>query len=517
MSRLRRVLSFDVGIINLAYCILEIDDKNKQFKIIKWGIIDIADDRITCSFCKLNGELCDKIASYVIKLDKHNCYYYCRDHIKKANIKFHPINMKWWPVQSDNVETCCMCKKSGAHYSNMFEGQYCNTHHKTIISNHKFMCQTKKCNNIICKGLYLEKPEVDEYGNEDNETYNELEFGWCSQHFDKEYQDYIKKKTKKISQNSNKISLFSLGASMYQKLDQIPELLMVDEVLVENQPTFINPTMKSVSAILFSYFIMRGVYEKTKTKSTITDVAFCSPSNKIKVGGKSAIDKIEKTKDGDEINNKKVYKVTKNLAVKYCLALIEDNPDYLKIINSYKKKDDMADAFLHGFIMNFGQNLPEYYAEKIRSVDIESNDKEEFEVDYELLVKDSRSTLDNDDNGEDITIRMGKRKTKKTQKGDIENLNNTKSKTKSRTKSRTKTKSDPENKDMDKENNVNGMIDINDDNNLKDKNKNVSDKNKINNVIDKDIDNLIDSIMDSKIESIIETKKDAKVKIVKRR
>lgn len=197
---------------------------------------------------------------------------------------------------------------------------------------------------------------------------------------------------------------------MYEKLDEIPELLQVDEILVENQPTFINPTMKSVSAMLYSYFVMRGIHERVKTNSTIKDVSFCSPSNKIKVGGKKANDKLENAEED------KVYKVTKSLGVKFCKALISDNDSYLAMLNAHKKKDDLADAFLQGFIMNF-QKLPEHYAEKIRTVD--TDDGSEYEVNIEIHGK---STLDNGSDAvdEDIVIKIGRKKSSNA-KDDKEN------------------------------------------------------------------------------------------------
>jgi hypothetical protein len=178
---------------------------------------------------------------------------------------------------------------------------------------------------------------------------------------------------------------------MYQKLDQIPELLMVDEVLVENQPTLINPTMKSVSAMLFSYFIMRGIHEKERTRSNIKSINFCSPANKITVGGKDVDDKLEEAEDN------KVYKLTKTLGVKFCKALIADNDDWMKMIESHKKQDDMADAFLQGIVRTFGSTLPDHYASKIKNIDI---GKEEYKV-----RRKSSSELE-----EDNTIRIGKKK-----------------------------------------------------------------------------------------------------------
>jgi hypothetical protein len=314
----RRVLSFDVGIINLAYCILEINDDEKTFKIDGWGIIDLASSRNHCGFVKNTGEICNKIANHVLKVDDDNKYYYCKAHASKARLKVLPIDMKWWKIDPDDVEKCAMCNKHGALWSNLVEGQYCIAHQKKIITEKKYICCTKKCNKVIELGMYLERESLDEDGSPDGDTHLELEQGWCNEHFDDEYAAFIKKKTKKISQNSNKISLNVLGLSMFKKLDKMPELLTVDEVLIENQPTMINPTMKTVSSMLFSYFIMRGVHEKTRTGSTITSINFCSPANKITVGGKSVGKKLTNANGAD----KGVYKITKELGKVFCKALV---------------------------------------------------------------------------------------------------------------------------------------------------------------------------------------------------
>ena len=258
-----------------------------------------------------------------------------------------------------------MCTKSGEYWFNLIEGQYCKVHQKTIITNYNFECAKKKCNKPITRGIYLIKPIYDDNGNEiDREPYYELECGWCDTHFDDEYKDLIKKKTKNISQNSNKLSLLSLGSSMYQKLDQIADFLMVDEVLVENQPSLINPTMKSISAMLFAYFLMRGIHEKEKTGSIIKSINFCSPANKITVGGEKVGDKLEQTEDN------KVYKLTKSLSIKFCKALIADNKDWLQMLELHKKQDDMSDAFLQGIVRTFGSTLPNHYITKINNIDV---------------------------------------------------------------------------------------------------------------------------------------------------
>lgn len=352
----RKVLSFDVGIINLGYCLMEIDDAEKTFDILKWNTLDLASGRTKCSFIKNGKEACNKIASRNIKLNQHNSYCYCKSHIDKAMLNVKQVNVKLSPVEPDEIDKCSMCNKNGEYCINMIEGKYCKRHCNTVMSNNKLLCSVKKCKNIVTNGLYLFS---------DNNNI-ELSMGWCDEHYDTGYRDYVNKKTKKISNNSNKISLTTLGISMYQQLDDNPDFMNVDDVLVENQPTFINPTMKSVSAILFSYFIMRAFHERNRTGSTIKNILFCSPSNKIKVGGHIAVDRLESA----EKNNERVYKVTKKLSVQFCKAIISDRPEYLEMIESHKKQDDMADAFLQCFIMNFGPKLPNQYEEKIKNINL---------------------------------------------------------------------------------------------------------------------------------------------------
>ena len=60
----KTILSFDVGIKNLAYCLLEKDVDN--FKILKWGIINLVEDQKKCVFCMKGGKQCDKVAKFNI-------------------------------------------------------------------------------------------------------------------------------------------------------------------------------------------------------------------------------------------------------------------------------------------------------------------------------------------------------------------------------------------------------------------------------------------------------------------
>ena len=50
-----KLISFDIGIKNLSYCILESESKS----ILDWGILDISIDK-KCDHCSKKGIKCDK-------------------------------------------------------------------------------------------------------------------------------------------------------------------------------------------------------------------------------------------------------------------------------------------------------------------------------------------------------------------------------------------------------------------------------------------------------------------------
>lgn len=75
------VLSIDVGMKNLAYCILKV--KDNTYDITDWDIINLCNDKkYICEVCTKKNGKCGKKAKY-IKFDK--CY--CKIHAKKSDYK----------------------------------------------------------------------------------------------------------------------------------------------------------------------------------------------------------------------------------------------------------------------------------------------------------------------------------------------------------------------------------------------------------------------------------------------
>lgn len=135
-------------------------------------------------------------------------------------------------------------------------------------------------------------------------------------------------KTKQKGKTSaNKIELETLVKNMYSKLREL-DFTDITEILIENQPSMLNPRMKTLSAILYGYFILMG-------KNT----HFMSPSNKLKLHKKRTKEVLD--------NSSNVKRSTKKLGIQYCNELLVNNPAKI-LLNNHKKKDDLCDAFLQG-------------------------------------------------------------------------------------------------------------------------------------------------------------------------
>ena len=148
-------------------------------------------------------------------------------------------------------------------------------------------------------------------------------FCYCSTH-----------KNSECKKSTNTDNLYSYGVNMYKLLDKIPELLNCNYILIENQPVLTNPTIKSISMLLFSYFINKN-----------PNVRFINAITKLNY------DK-ERTKEYlKESKNK--YKARKELSIMYTneiLQNVEIDSSLMLYYSSSKKKDDLADAFLYCYL-----------------------------------------------------------------------------------------------------------------------------------------------------------------------
>lgn len=295
---MEKILSFDVGIINLAYCLFTkkayIENNKTVYKwdILEWDIINLTNrDEIKCC-------ICNKVAS----LEQNNgvLKYYCKVHARAINCKPLPYEQFYIP---------CSKQIGGCQFPiDMQDNTICNKNCTMKDKNNNTFCNahTKKLYQNLVNGMKL----------------------------------YVIKKMKVTSMDFDDTRM-----KLFHELESRKHLLEANVVVIENQPSLKNPRMKSISALLYDYYIIRGILDKEITKSAIKRVKFMSPSNKIKLASDGETQQIVKLKASNEA---KAYKLTKSLAVKYSLELLAHLPDWIKHFNSFKKKDDLADSFLQG-------------------------------------------------------------------------------------------------------------------------------------------------------------------------
>lgn len=301
------ILSFDVGIIHLAYCFFtkkEYKEKDLsgneksvyKWDIIDWSLIDLTDrDELKCL-------VCNKIAT-LQQTDESILKYYCKVHAKQVNSKPLSYEEIYDKLEKKKIGGCC------------------------------FILGASNCCDKNCT-----------IKDKNNNTF-------CGSHAKKMYQTLtndIKMKPLKKT-NVSSMDFDDTRLKLINILENKKHLLNADVVVIENQPSFKNPRMKSISALLYDYYIIRGVIDKERTNSNIKRVKFMSPSNKIKLASDGETQQIVKLKASEKASDEsKAYKLTKSLAVKYTQDLLKHLPEWLKHFNSYKKKDDLADAFLQG-------------------------------------------------------------------------------------------------------------------------------------------------------------------------
>lgn len=331
----KTILSWDVGIKNLAFCVIEKNIATDDFKILKWGVINLNDDQQKCQFELRTGSVCQDAAKY--------CVYH------KDKIQLFKENAISFACSKHKDKMIPECKK--------------------IEDTFPKVKKTKKTENIQSNNIY---PKCCICENNSTMILTDTNYCWCDEHYQKKGLSFVKKvASKKISsQTCSKQPIQSLAEKLFEKLDvEFKNFGEISEVLIENQPTLKNPKMKTISSILYSYFIVRGIIDNNLTKSKITEVKFVSPSNKLKVNSKNTNTLLKTEKDKDNSN---VYKMTKNLGVKYCKALINSNDN--EILDKVKKKDDMCDAFLQGFQYLFTP-VPEKHFLKLKTIGFEVDDK----------------------------------------------------------------------------------------------------------------------------------------------
>jgi len=198
-----RLISIDVGIKNLAFCLLEIiPNDSSQFKIIKWDIINVGEEEtLICQH--LN---CNKPS----KFQKNNTCF-CLKHAKNGSFKIPPPELKISYINKQKV-------------NKLFEiaDKYCVKYEKPI----------KKVDLVSLLHTYIKTI----------------------------YFEPI------INIDASKIDLITIGRNIHTKMDSIFYSLnsndindQITHVIIENQISPIANRMKTIQGMIAQYFIMKNV------------------------------------------------------------------------------------------------------------------------------------------------------------------------------------------------------------------------------------------------------------------
>jgi len=213
-----KILSVDVGIRNLSFCLFEIEDNDKtKIEIIKWDNIDLT--TITENKCieiDKNG-LCDKPAKFM-KPNSNNCY--CLKHSKKLTFMHPTSDLKPSFINKQKIQSLI-------EIADKYKIKYDKP--------------TKKANLVT--------------------LINEFVLSNCF--------------TPVHKNNASKIDLVTIGRNIQHKFDEIfcDHLLSINKIIIENQIGPIANKMKTIQGMLSQYFIMRN---------NNIQIDFISATNKLK-------------------------------------------------------------------------------------------------------------------------------------------------------------------------------------------------------------------------------------------
>jgi hypothetical protein len=86
-----KILSIDVGIKNLAFCLFEKSENSDYFKITKWDTVNISEQEThNCIAVDKNGVICNKPSKFT--KGENQCF--CLKHAKKSNYKVPTPDLK---------------------------------------------------------------------------------------------------------------------------------------------------------------------------------------------------------------------------------------------------------------------------------------------------------------------------------------------------------------------------------------------------------------------------------------
>jgi len=295
-----KLISFDIGIKNMAYCIFHLEPSSPHI-IYDWNVINLMEKE---------------------EIEKKHCTCYLK--AKNKNTK--------------------LCGNTAKFSKN--EQLFCDKHAK---SNSDYIIPCKENSPPFFNKMKVDElknvyKKINFFGNNENLTKATLLTKIHAYYQERCFVPIVKKKQK----SANDTDLINIGKNMKTLLNEINGIQEITHVIIENQISPIANRMKTIQGMLAQYFIMNN--------SNIV-IEFISSANKLKsfepkaesVPLKNSFTPLQ-VDTGTQVTVSNVYKKHKIDGVTKCSQLLDENPEFKKWkhVLETKKKDDLADCFLQG-------------------------------------------------------------------------------------------------------------------------------------------------------------------------
>jgi hypothetical protein len=344
-QNMKNIISFDVGMKNLAYCIFQVCETTCKVKILKWDVINLCTpivrkcNTLGCTqdakYCKTfsttsdnddeiedeeqdtstNAEKGEKGEKDEINENEEPEYYveyFCNKHAKLSKYKIPTSELDIKKIRKMKLVDI---KELIVKY-NFSDSQLSSPSSLPIILDEKGEKREKR-----------EKHENKIVNKKPNSNTKDDLMNMIKQELHKNYLQHIE------NVKAMDVDLVTIGKNMMQELDKVLEMgglgdsnPKIDIAIIENQISTIASRMKTLQGMIAQYFIMKHT----------PHIEFISAANKLKMF---------------MTKKKTTYTERKAESVEITAELLETKEEFVEFkgyLNKNKKKDDLADCFLQG-------------------------------------------------------------------------------------------------------------------------------------------------------------------------
>ena len=354
---MKRIISFDIGIRNMAYCIFDIVNISEPPTISEWTVLNVGQietsqtnpqQQYKCS-CRTKSKnksqdvppLCGKIAIFSDPNPDPNTKYYCMTHAKTSGFLI---------PKKAHEQSGLKKLKAADLYEFLHPFLQNNIPHTPTPHTPPTTPFTKKQDALDFAKTYFESHS-------------------------------LKLIEKPINKNVKEIDLLTIGRNIKTLFDQSAQMSEVTHVIIENQISPLANRMKTIQGMVAQYFIMKNsniVIDFISSVNKLKGLVPTQPSNKIICRTNTPdpltptppevlqVNSMRPAEASESKSLKDKYKKHKSDAIDICRRFLTINPclTHWSHAMDSRKKDDLADCFLQGIwylksrnIITYAENL----------------------------------------------------------------------------------------------------------------------------------------------------------------